>query len=141
LVEGANKILLHVLQRLCAPEIGEQDETADQERLLRSWPDHLNSAVNALNHRILPALKFRPKELLLGMTINTPNTGPDAAETEPTYAEAAIQMAYVAQQCLDGYEATVKHAIARKNAFNKRMLKGPGEVTFSKGTTSSGLSQ
>ena len=133
LVEGANKILLHVLQWLCAPEIGEQDKTADQERLLRSWPDHLDSAVNALNHQILLVLKFRPKELLLEITINTPSTGPDTTETEPTYAEVAIHMAYVAQQHLDGYKVIVKHAITRKNAFNKHMLKGPGEVTFSKG--------
>lgn len=47
LVEGTNKILLHVLKRLCAP-------------------NHLDDAITALNHRILPALKFSPKELLSG---------------------------------------------------------------------------
>jgi transposase InsO family protein len=133
LVEGANKILLHVLRRLCAPEIGEHDQTGDQEKLLRSWPDHLDDAVNALNNRILPALKFRPKELLLRMTINTPSTDLDTTETEPTHTEAAVHMAYAAQQRLDRYEATVKHAIARKNAFDKRVLKGPGETTFHNG--------
>ena len=100
---------------------------------MTSWPDHLDSAVNALNRRILPALKFTPKELLLGMAINTPSTDLDAAGMEPTQTEAAVHMAYAAQQRLDGYEATVKHAIARKNTFDKRVLKGPGEVTFHSG--------
>ena len=50
LVEGANKILLHVLQWLCAPEIGKQDDAVDQERPLRSWRDNLDNTVNALNH-------------------------------------------------------------------------------------------
>lgn len=33
----------------------------------RSWPKHLDDAVESINARLLPALKFSPKELLLGM--------------------------------------------------------------------------
>jgi hypothetical protein len=53
-----NKILLHVMKRLCTPELGEDNSTDGWDQLPRSWPDRLDEAVNALNHRILPALKF-----------------------------------------------------------------------------------
>jgi hypothetical protein len=43
-------------------------------------------------------------------------------------------MAYVAQQCLDGYEAIVQHAIKRKAMFNKHILAcSLREVIFEKG--------
>jgi hypothetical protein len=119
LVEGLNKILLHVLKWLCMPDMGEQDDMEGWEKLLKHWPDHLDNAVKALNHCILPALKFSPKELLLGITINTPRTEPKEAVVEPSAGKATIHIAYVAQQCLDGYKATVKHTIARKQAFDK----------------------
>jgi transposase InsO family protein len=67
LVEGTNKILLHVLKRLCAPNLGEDDYAEiSWETLPNNWPKHLDEAVTALNYRILPALKFSPKELLIG---------------------------------------------------------------------------
>jgi hypothetical protein len=45
--------------------------------------------------------------------------------------DASTQIAYVEQQCLDGYEEIVKHAIKRKAAFDKKLLqRPPGEVTF-----------
>jgi hypothetical protein len=82
----------------------------------------------------LPALKYSPKELLLGLVINTMPTEAMAA-SEPVPAEAvATQMAYVAQQQLDGYAEMVSHAIKRKAVFDKRVLEHkPGEVIFSKG--------
>lgn len=65
LVEGTNKILLHVLKRLCAPNLGEDDyEGLTWDSLPLNWPNHLDDAITALNHRILPALKFSPKELI-----------------------------------------------------------------------------
>jgi hypothetical protein len=42
-------------------------------------------------------------------------------------------MVYAAQQRLDGYEATVRHAIGRKRTFDKRVLKQSGEVIFEPG--------
>ena len=131
LVEDTNKILLHVLKRMCAPEIGEQDDDRSWENLPRAWPDHLDATVAALNRRILPALKFTPKELLLGMTINSPRTMAEVAGGEaPTEMEAAVHMAYAAQQRIDGYEAIVKHAISWKNTFNRYVRKSSGEVVF-----------
>jgi hypothetical protein len=32
-VEGTNKILLHVMKRLCAPELGEDDSTDGWDQL------------------------------------------------------------------------------------------------------------
>ncbi|TEB28850.1 hypothetical protein FA13DRAFT_1581212, partial [Coprinellus micaceus] len=44
------------------------------------------------------------------------------------------QMAYAAQQRLDGYAAVVKHAVKRKRVFDRRVLKkSPGEVAFRPG--------
>jgi hypothetical protein len=60
------------MKRLCTPELGEDDSTDRWDQLPRSWPDRLDEAINALNHHILLALKFSPKELLLGIAINTP---------------------------------------------------------------------
>ncbi|KAG2047620.1 hypothetical protein BDR06DRAFT_851293, partial [Suillus hirtellus] len=49
-------------------------------------------------------------------------------------SDISTQMAYVAQQQLDGYDAAVQHAVKRKAAFDKRVLKQtPGEVIFCQG--------
>jgi hypothetical protein len=135
LVEGTNKILLHVLKRLCAPNLGEDDyEAISWDTLPSSWPNHLEEAVTALNYRILPALKFSPKELLLGKVINTPRTDLANSASAPRLSDVNVHMAYVAQQRLDGYEAIVQHAIKRKATFDKRVLaRSPREVVFEKG--------
>ena len=73
LVEGTNKILLHVLKRLCTPGLGDDEyNNMAWDSLPKSWPLHLDDAVLALNTCILPNLKFSPKELLLGTVVNTP---------------------------------------------------------------------
>ena len=59
LVKGANKLLLHVLKRLCAPDLDAEEK--ENENLLKKWPEHLDEAVRILNFRILPALRFLPK--------------------------------------------------------------------------------
>lgn len=135
LVEGTNKILLHVLKRLCAPELGEDDyNSTTWDKLPNSWPDHLDDAVTALNYRILPALKFSPKELLLGQVVNTPRTDLSNSTSTIRLTDTSVHMAYVAQQQLDGYDATVRHALKRKMVFDKRVLaRSPREVLFSQG--------
>jgi hypothetical protein len=132
LVEGTNKLLLHVLKRLCAPSLGEDNaQEVSWEKLPNSWPDHLDEAVHALNHRLLPALKFSPKELLLGLIVNTPPTPLEESTSVLRNTDASTQIAYVEQQRIDGYEEIVKHAIKRKATFDKRLLqRPPGEVTF-----------
>ncbi|THU75166.1 hypothetical protein K435DRAFT_562272, partial [Dendrothele bispora CBS 962.96] len=50
--------------------------------------------------------------------------------------DVGVQMAYVEQQRLDGYDLIVKHALTRKRkeAFDRRVLRrAPGEVIFQKG--------
>ena len=75
LVEGTNKILLHVLKRLCALDLGEDEQqNVESDKILRNWPEHLEEAIRMLNTRLLPTFKFSPKELLLGLVVNTPQT-------------------------------------------------------------------
>jgi hypothetical protein len=135
LVEGTNKILLHILKRLCAPNLGEDEyEAVGTDDIPKNWPDHLEEAIRMINSRLLPALKYSPKELLLGLVVNTPITGVTTASEPTTEENVTTQMAYVAQQRLDGYAEIVAHAIKRKAAFDKRVLaRKPGEVSFAKG--------
>ena len=106
----------------------------DCDKLPKTWLLHVDDAVLALNTRILPALKFTPKELLLGLVVNTPRTPLSISSAEPLPMEVETQMAYVAQQRLDRYEAIVHHAVSRKGAFDQRMLaKKPGELIFKRG--------
>ncbi|KIN93882.1 hypothetical protein M404DRAFT_103164, partial [Pisolithus tinctorius Marx 270] len=128
-------LLLHVLKWLCAPNIGEDDNPeTDWEKLPRTWPDHLNNVVHVLNNCILPSLKFSPKELLLGLVINTKRTALTHSITVPSPVDVAIHMAYAAQQRLDGYNEMVRHAIKRKKVFNHCVLQRQGaEVTFTRG--------
>ena len=136
LVEGANKLLLKVLKRLCAPDLGEDDaEDVDWDTLPRTWPDHLDEAVKCLNYRILSALKFSPKELLLGLVVNTPPTPASIAITETTEDDAMVHVKYVAQQHLDAYDETVRHAKRRKALFDRKLRKSrTGSVTFIPGS-------
>ena len=135
LVEGTNKILLHVLKRLCAPNLGEDEhQSLKAEDALKNWPNHLEEAIRIINLRLLPALNYSPKELLLGLVVNTPPSETAAALEPITVNDTTTQMAYVAQQRLDGYAEMVAHAIKRKAVFDKCVLaRRPGEVMFSKG--------
>jgi len=135
LVEGTNKLLLHVLKRLCAPDLNDDEYNGiTWEKLPKTWTEHLDNAVRALNNCILPALKHTPKELLLGLVVDTKRTEPADSTTQAMVAQAATHMAYVAQQQLDGYDEAIRHALKWKAAFNKRVLQQhPGKVTFTNG--------
>ncbi|KIK43905.1 hypothetical protein CY34DRAFT_60554, partial [Suillus luteus UH-Slu-Lm8-n1] len=105
---GTNKLLLHILKRLCAPSLGEDEpQPASWKNLPATWPKHLDSAVHALNNRLLPALKFSPKELLLGLIVNTKPTPLEESSSVLRPTDALTQIAYVEQQRLDCYEETV----------------------------------
>jgi hypothetical protein len=129
LVEGTNKLLLYVLARLCAPGVGEDGwETMEWSDLPKSWPDQFDKAIRILNWRILPALKFSPKELLLGLVVNTAKTPLEASSSILGPAEVDNQIAYVAQQRLDGYSEAVQHAIRRKAVFDRKVERSRGGV-------------
>jgi hypothetical protein len=132
LVEGTNKLLIYVLARLCAPELGEDGwREMDVGNMPRNWPDHFEEAIKILNHRILQSFKFTPKELLLGMVVNTPRTPFDISTLPVQFNDVDTQMAYVAQQRLDGYSEAVRHADQRKEAFDRKVIKSKaGPVTF-----------
>src|SRR5271168_3456470 len=134
LVEGTNRILLYVLACLCAPEVGEDGwQTMDWKDLPRTWPDHFDDAIRILNWRILPALKFRPKEILLGLVVNTKSTPIEASSSLLAPADINTHMAYAVQQRLDGYSEAVKHAVSRKAAFDRKVMKKGGVTTFKRG--------
>jgi hypothetical protein len=135
LVEGTNKLFLHILKRLCAPDLdNEEVERLSKDNLPKNWPDHFENTIKILNWRLLPALKFSPKELMLGLVVNTKPTDTNISTSPTTESDTALQMAYVAQQRLDGYAEAVGHALRRKATFDKRVLaRKPGEVVFSKG--------
>ena len=135
LVEGANKILLHILKWLCLPNLGEDKyNTMEWENIPASWPKHFDEVIHIMNWCLLPSLKFSLKELLLGLVVNTKPTNIDLSTLPITEQEVSTQMAYVTQQRLDGYAQAVAHAAKRKAAFDKKVLaQRPGEVIFSKG--------
>ena len=135
LVEGTNKLLLHVLKRLCAPDLDNDDlDAIDWDKLPKQWPDHLDEAVRCLNNRLLPSFKFSPKELLLGLVINTPKTPLEESCSVLRVTDVDTQAAYAAQQRLDGYSAAVIHALKRKEAFDRRVTNSnAGHVVFEVG--------
>ncbi|KAG6841251.1 hypothetical protein C0991_000536 [Blastosporella zonata] len=135
LVKGANKLLLHILKRLCSPKLGEDKYDAmNAKDLPRSWPNHLDKAICLLNWRLLPALDYSPKELLLGLVVNTPKTNIAKASSVLRMEDVDLQMAYAGQQRLDGYAAAVKHAMRWKATFDKRVLaQSKHEVVFKPG--------
>jgi hypothetical protein len=50
--------------------------------------------------------------------VNMPRTDLDTVQLELASAhEAAVHMVYVAQQCLNGSEATMKHTVTQKTVF------------------------
>ena len=133
LVEGTNKILLGMLKCLCAPDLGEDEYEliTDFTDLPKNWPDYLNEAVQQLNKRILPSLKFSPNELAFGTVVNTNRTDPNIAATEPTVEEVNLHMAYVEQQNLDSQSQMVIHVNKRKAVFDWNVLKKhPKEIIF-----------
>ena len=134
LVEGTNRILLYILAHLCTLYIGEDGwKTMKGDNLPRTWPDHFDKAICTLNWRILPAIKFRPKEILLGLIVNTKPTPIEESASLVTPVEIDTHMAYVAQQWLDNYNEAIQHATNCKAAFDRRVVKKGGIVTFEKG--------
>jgi hypothetical protein len=134
-VEETNKLLLHVLKCKCAPNLGEDNtQNTSWDKLPRSWPEHLDNTVNALNNHLLTALKFSPKELLLGLVANTLCTSLKENSSILHPMGALSHITYVEQQQLGGYDETIWHAIKCKAAFDKKLLQqASGEVIFEQG--------
>jgi transposase InsO family protein len=135
LVEGANKLLIYVLACLCAPDVGEDGwKSMTKDDLPKNWPLYFDEAIRILNNRLLPAVKFRPKELLFGRVVNTPPTPIEVAVSEFSAQDARLHIAYVDQQLLDMFDGRVAYAKARKAVFDRRVLGSrAGEVIFKPG--------
>jgi hypothetical protein len=136
LVEGTDRILLGILKRLCAPDLGEEGwrKIEKWEDLPANWPDHFDTAIFLLNNRILRVLDHTPNELFFGMVINTVATGVETASVELRLEDVDVQQAYAGQQRFDGHARAVKHGVMRKAAFDRRVLNSKaGEVVFAAG--------
>lgn len=135
LVEGTNKLLIYILARLCAPPLGEDNWQQQRwETLPRNWPDYFDKAIRILNWRKLPSLQYSPKELLMGLVVNTPKTALPDSLSQASATAAEVHMAYVAQQRLDALEEATKHTQQRKVAFDRKLLRSKaGLVTFKVG--------
>ncbi|KAK0482837.1 hypothetical protein EDD18DRAFT_1112473 [Armillaria luteobubalina] len=106
LVEGWNKILLVILARLCAPNLGEE-----------GW--HLD---------------YTPNELFFRTGINSTPSKLAAVIVALTEDDVMSQMAYMEQQYLDGHTQAVDHGDKHKWMFDRKVLNSkPGEVVFQKG--------
>ena len=117
---------------MCAPDLGE--DKYENMAVPNNWPDHLEEAVQCINNRILPNLKYSPNELLLGIVVNTKTATPSETLAEPTGWEVELQMAYVNNQRFDGYAQIVDHAHRQKAPFDKEVLAHPPwEVIFRAG--------
>jgi hypothetical protein len=135
LVEGTNKILLHILARLCVPDVGEDEwDAMTWETLPKNWPEHWDEAFRILNKRILPSVGYTPDEISLGRVVNMPEMPVSVSVEAPTAADVEAHMAYVAQQSVDGYAERVKYALGRKAAFDQKLIASrAGEVKFERG--------
>ena len=104
------------------------------DNLLKTWSDHFQEAIHILNWRILPALKFSPKELMLGLVVNTANTPLETSASILTPSDIDKHLTYAAQQRLDGYAGAIHHVIRRKATFDRKVMKSRAGVTmFKKG--------
>jgi hypothetical protein len=128
--------LLGILKRLCAPDLGEEGwrRIEKWEHLPNNWPDHFDAAIFLLNNCILRALDHTPNELFFAMVINTTETGVEVASAAVSMDDIDIQQAYTGQQRFDKYAQVVKHEVACKAAFDRRVLESSaGEVVFEVG--------
>lgn len=111
LVENVNGKLLGCLKQLCSPGLGEDEyHEVKQEEIAKMWPDQFDAAVEQLNECIIPTFQFSPKELLLGLVVNTACTPADTVTQEVSKQEASVHFVYVKQQCLDAGDRTALHA-------------------------------
>ena len=82
----------------------------------------MDKAICCLNYRLLATFYFSPKELLLGLVINTTRTPLVDSTSALRAADVAIQISYVVQQNLNSYTAAVNHILKRKHAFDRHVL-------------------
>jgi hypothetical protein len=84
--------------------------------------------------KVVATSQFCPKEILLGLVVNTSKTPMEVSNSFLPPSEIDMHMAYSAQQWLDGYAEAVHHAIRRKATFDRKVLKSKaGVVKFKNG--------
>ena len=72
LIENGNGNLLSILQKLCAPGLGEDDyETMQWEDIPKNWLLYFNEAIHMLNNRLIPSLQCLPAKLIVTICYNS----------------------------------------------------------------------
>ena len=136
LLEGTNGKLLSQLKCLCTPNLvkDEWEKISFFGDLPGNWPTFFNTAIEQLNKQILPAYKFSPDELCLGMVVNTSKMPLKISCRELAEVDIKIQNQYVVQQNLDAYSHIVEHAHKWKAAFDHKVAASrDGVIEFTKG--------
>ena len=111
LMEDTNSHLLGRLHCLCSPRLGEDNyKHTSPDHITQAWPDLFDTAIHQLNECIIPAFHLSPKELLLGLVVNTAATPIPDSTTELMPDMVNIQAAYINQQRLDGTSRIAAHA-------------------------------
>ena len=94
----------------------------------------MDKAICCLNYHLLATFHFSPKELLLGLVVNTIRTPLVDSTSALRTADVAIQISYVVQQNLNSYTAAVNHTLKHKHAFDRHVLASrAGEHIFTRG--------
>ena len=94
-MEGTNSHLLGQLHHLCSPRLGEDNyKHTSPDHITQAWPNLFDTAICQLNEHIIPAFHLSPKELLLGLVINTAAMPIPDSTMELTPDMVSIQAAY-----------------------------------------------
>ncbi|QRW03526.1 Retrovirus-related Pol polyprotein from transposon [Ceratobasidium sp. AG-Ba] len=120
LAEGSIKLLIGRLKTLCTATVGESpEEDGDPSTTPAAWPKHLARATSQLNDRILPSLRYTPRELLTGQPRAEHRTQLSHPSSDTTPLEVDVNMALTYALRQDAYAHALEHASRRKRAFNK----------------------
>ncbi|QRV78980.1 Retrovirus-related Pol polyprotein from transposon opus [Ceratobasidium sp. AG-Ba] len=122
LAEGSIKLLIGRLKALCTATVGESpEEDSDPTSTPSAWPKHLAHATAQLNDRVLPSLRYTPRELLTGQPRAEHRIQLSHPSSEPTQHEVDVNMALTYALRQDAYALALEHANKRKRAFDKHV--------------------
>jgi hypothetical protein len=117
LIEGSNKILLHILRRLCAPDHDTDSSDVNPEDIPENWPTHLDEAIRQMNDRILIHLNTTPRELLFGRQFRPDDTSPTVL-SPTTPADVDVHFALADSLCWNTHLLSLQQAEWQKSSFD-----------------------
>jgi hypothetical protein len=100
--------------------VSEDESAIDKTEVPAAWPTHIAKAVELLNNRILPSLKYSPREIMLGMLLQPrpmPILAAAADKGRLPSNEEHVALAEILRSDANG--SAEDHAVVRKAAFDK----------------------